>query len=675
MTKAEAKKRIEKLKKEVHRHRYLYHVLDAPELSDEATDALKKELADLEKQYPELLTPDSPTQRVGGLARDEFTKVPHEVAQWSFNDAFEEADVLEFHERTLRMLEKKHIKNPKPTYSVELKIDGLHVVLTYVKGIFTLGATRGDGKVGEDVTQNLRTIESIPLRLEKEVDVVVEGEVWLSKKQFAKINKEREKNGEPLYANPRNTAAGTIRQLDPEMVRKRKLDCFIYDLSKAGTIPSTQAKELDTLQTLGFKINKDHTLCKRIEDVVKYWKAWEKKKDSLPYMIDGVVVKVNELEYQNALGHTGKAPRFALALKFAPDQTTTIVEDIRVQVGRTGALTPVAHLKPVKIAGSTVRRATLHNEDEIKRLCLKIGDTVVIQKAGDIIPDVVEVLPKLRTGKEKAFHMPKQCPMCGGKVEKKKGEVALYCRNKDCFAKRLAELSHFVAKAAFAIDGLGIKLIEKLMNADLIRTPADIFSLTKDDLAPLEGLGEKSADNLIRSITRAKVIELSPFIFALGIRFIGVETADLIARLCPQAKRPKVLLSCMGKNSQNAVEAIEGIGEKSAASVHAWFTHKENKRLLTALDAAGITFKHSGKSIAQTLSENTYVLTGTFDSMTRDEAKVALKERGAKVSSSVSRNTTAVITGENPGSKEANAKKLGVPILSEKDLKKLLRQS
>jgi DNA ligase (NAD+) len=675
MTKVEANKRIEKLKKEIHHHRYLYHVKDTQEISDGVLDSLKKELENLEKEFPEFLTPDSPSQRVGGRPLSKFKKVPHAVQQWSFNDAFDDSEVKEFEERTVRFLIKAGIPHPKLSYTVEPKIDGLHVVLTYKKGILVTGATRGDGVVGEDVTQNLQTIESIPLKLEQEVDIIAEGEVWLSRKQFAKINKERDKKDLPLYANPRNSAAGAIRQLDPAMTRSRKLDCYIYKLSKGDENPATQIEALSYLKKIGFKVNPHFKKADSVKEVISYWRSWEKKKESEPYWIDGVVVKVNSGEYQNKLGYTGKAPRHALALKFAPDQTTTVVEDISVQVGRTGALTPVAHLRPVFIAGSTVRRATLHNEDEIRRLGVKIGDTVIIQKAGDIIPDVVEVLIKLRTGKEKKFHMPMKCPMCGGRVEKKKDEVALYCLNKNCFAKRLAGMTHFVAKGAFNIVGLGGKLIEKLMNAGLIETPADIFTVKKDDLALLEGLGEKSADNIIKAVTQAKKIARAAFIFSLGIRFVGAETAELVGSLCMNSKTPSQFQTCVSKNSLASLEEIEGIGEKSAKSIYEWFNNNENRKLIKQLDTSGIRFIHSNKKVTQGLIGTTYVLTGSLVSMTRDEAKAALKARGAKVSSNVSKQTTGVIAGGDPGSKKTKAKKLGVPILSETDLKKILKSS
>ena len=405
MTKGEANERIQKLREVVNHHRYLYHVLDTQEISDAALDSLKKELKDLEDAYPELITPDSPTQRVSGEPLEKFNKVEHVVPQWSFDDAFSKEDIRAFDERVRRVLSKEFDRDINPTYVCELKIDGFKVVCTYEKGILVTAATRGDGKVGEDVTANIKTIESVPLVLQEKESVVVEGEVWMPKKEFERINKEREKEGEPLYANPRNVAAGTIRQLDARIVAERNLEIFFYDLVRRSDeqLPDTQIEELEFMRVLGFKTNKHTKQMDSIDEVIKYWQSWEKKKDKQSYLVDGVVVKVNERSYQEALGYTGKSPRFAIAFKFAAEEATTVVEDISLQVGRTGVLTPVAHLRPVLVAGSTVARATLHNEDEIARLGLKIGDTVIIQKAGDIIPDVVRVLTDLRQGTEKNF--------------------------------------------------------------------------------------------------------------------------------------------------------------------------------------------------------------------------------------------------------------------------------
>ena len=675
MTKQQAQQRIEKLKKEVNHHRYLYHVLDKQEISDAALDSLKKELYELEQQFPDLITPDSPTQRVGGKPLDKFKKVKHEVVQWSFNDAFDEDEAREFDARVKRMLKTEKTID----YTAELKIDGLHIVLTYENGILITGATRGDGVYGEDVTNNLKTIESIPLALEKNADVVVEGEVWLGKKKFESLNREQKKKGKPEFANPRNAAAGAVRQLDSKITRERGLDCFIYDISKASFgVPGTQEKELGVLTELGFKVNKKHKHCKDIEEVIHFWKKWKEKHDNEEYWIDGIVVKVNERNLQERLGYTGKAPRYALAFKFPADQTTTVVEDITVQVGRTGALTPVAHLKPVKLAGTTVKRATLHNEDEIKRLGLKIGDTVIIEKAGDIIPDVIKVLTNLRTGKEKAFSFPKKCPICGSAVKRKEGEAATYCSNKNCYAKTKQELIHFVGKNGFDIEGLGRKLVPKLMEAGLVRNPSDFFTLDGKDIAELEGLGEKSAENLTTAIEHTKKIELAKFIAALGLRHIGGETAERIARHIVNEgvyiKRPSDLISYFSKKNKDDVEKIEGVGDKSGESLLSWFNKNRNEKLLSAFDKAGILLETEGLShILEKLKGLTFVLTGTLSTLSREEATEKLKKMGAHVSSSVSKKTSFVVAGKEPGSKLEAASSLGVKVLNEQEFKDLLK--
>ncbi|MFZ2969818.1 MAG: NAD-dependent DNA ligase LigA, partial [Minisyncoccia bacterium] len=416
MDKKDIEQRIEKLKKEIDHYRYLYHVLDRVEISDAALDSLKHELEGLEWQYPEFVTADSPTQRIGGKPLDKFRKITHTVPQWSFNDAFNEEEIRDFDKRVKRFLSDSGKPSDVGTdYMAELKIDGLHIVLSYKNGLLMTGATRGDGKIGENVTQNIRTIDSIPLKLSEDVDLVVEGEIFMKKSVFEELNKERKEKGEQLLANPRNAAAGAIRQLDPRIVKERRLDCFVYDLSWAGNfpLPETQKEELEKLHQLGFKVNKNRKHCKNIEEAIEVWKYWMKNKEKEDYWIDGIVLKLNRNDWQRRIGYTGKAPRWGIAFKFPAEQATTVVEDIVVQVGRTGALTPVAHLKPVVVMGSKISRATLHNEDEIRRFDLKIGDTVVIQKAGDVIPEVVKVLPNLRTGNEKDFKMPKKCPICG----------------------------------------------------------------------------------------------------------------------------------------------------------------------------------------------------------------------------------------------------------------------
>lgn len=681
MTKQEAKNRIEKLKKEIRYHSYFYHVLDQPKISDAVWDSLKKELFDLERQFPEFITPDSPTQRVSGIPLDKFKKVEHIVRQWSFNDIFSKQDLYDFFARVKKMLEKMGIKE-KLEYTCELKIDGVHIVLTYENGIFVRALTRGDGKIGEDVSQNIKTIQSIPLRLKENVSVIVEGEVWISDKDFQDLNKKRKKENKQEFANPRNVSAGSIRQLDSRIAAKRKLNCFLYDLAqiKSGEIPLTQFQELDFLRKLGFNVNKHCKLCKTAEDIIKYCSYWEKQKEKEPYWIDGIVVKLNSRKFQEMLGHTGKAPRWAIAFKFPAEQATTVVEDIVIQVGRTGALTPVAHLRPVKVAGSTISRATLHNEDEINKKDVRIGDTVIIQKAGDIIPEVIEPIKNLRNGKEKKFSMPKICPICGSSTFRKKQEAATYCSNKKCYAQEKEKMIHFVSKKGFNIDGFGKKIVEQLIDEGIIRDFFDIFKIKKENLEPLERFAEKSANNLIDEIEKAKNIDLSKFLFALGIRYIGEETAQLLAKQFSIFSRNHLRDSISQtvnyfKNLEiEDFEKIEGIGEKSAKSLFDYFQRKKNLDQLEKLSNIGIKIKIENKNkLDQKFNNKVFVLTGSLDNLTRQDAKDKIRILGGSVSSSVSKSTDYVVEGKNPGSKYEKAKKIGVKIISESDFLKFLQ--
>lgn len=660
------KERYQKLKELINYHRYLYHVKDQEDITQEALDSLKNELAKIEEEYPELITADSPTQRVAGEPLKEFKKVKHKVLQWSFNDAFDEKDIYAFDERVKRFLK---LNGTSPTYTCELKIDGLKVVLEYKKGVLAVAATRGDGKVGEDVTLNIRTIESIPLRLKKTVDIIVEGEVWMGKSELLKLNKKRKKAGETPFANPRNAAAGSIRQLDPRIAAERNLDSFIYDIALLSKgIPDTQFDELKLLQELGFKVNKHFKLCKNIEEAIDFWKKWKDKAQKEDYLIDGIVIKVNERKYQEILGFTGKAPRFAIAFKFPAQQVTTVVEDIALQVGRTGVLTPVAHLRPVSVAGSIVSRATLHNEDEIKRLDVRIGDTVILQKAGDVIPDIVSVLKEMRTGKEKKFRFPKKVLACGGdgSIERIPGQAAYRCVSKDSFAQQKRKFQYFASKKAFDIEGLGPQIIEKLLEKNLISSFEDIFTLKKGDLLELEGFGDKSADNLLSEIEKAKQIELARFIVSLSIDQVGEETAyDL-------TKHFGTL-----KNIQNAskeeLKNIEGIGDVVASSIYNWFRDSENKKLLDRV-LKHINIKENLQQVrqGQSLLGKIFVLTGTLSGLSRDKAKSKIRALGGSVSSSVSKNTDFVVAGKNPGSKYTEAQRLGVKILNEKEFIKLI---
>lgn len=676
---AEVVSRLKKLKETVERHRYLYHVLDREEISPEALDSLKNELREIEEQYPELLTSDSPSQRVAGEPLPQFKKVTHRVSQWSFNDAFTEEDIRAFDERVKKIVRAEAVEM-SPTYTCELKIDGLKVVLEYENGVLKTAATRGNGKIGEDVTANVRTIESVPLALTASVDVVVEGEVWLSKSQLAKINTERQKAGEALFANPRNAAAGSIRQLDPKIAAARKLDVFVYDLSLYGdAVPESQFEELQLLQKLGFKVNSHFKLCKNIDEVISFWKTWEKKSKSQDYQLDGIVVKVNEKKYQDVLGYTGKAPRFAIAFKFAAEQVTTVVEDIRLQIGRTGVLTPVAHLKPVSVAGSVVSRATIHNEDEIKRLDVRIGDTVVIQKAGDVIPDIVKVLTEMRTGREKPYVFPQFVPECGGegadagRIERVSGQVAWRCANKNSAAQHKRKLYHFVSKHAFDIDHLGPKIIDVLIENSLISDAADIFALTRGDLLSLPRFAEKSVDNLLASIEKARNIPLSRFVIGLSIPQVGEETAEDIAEHFKSLERIR-------KASKEELEVLDGVGPIVAQSICNWFQDTNNKKLVDELLKEVVIEKvsdASSKSAAfatlSAFSGKTFVLTGSLEAMSRDDAKKEIKKRGGDVTSAVSSKTNFVVAGAEPGSKLDRAEELGVTVLSEAEFLNMLK--
>ncbi len=660
MNKNEAKVRVAKLRETINRHRYLYHVLDKQELSDAALDSLKKELSDIEKAWPELITPDSPTQRVAGEPLSAFKKVSHTIRQWSFDDAFTEEDIRAFDARVYRQ------GGQVPNYTVELKIDGFKIVLTYDKGLLVTAATRGNGLVGEDVTANVRTIESIPLRLEKPVTIVVEGEIWMGRKEFDRLNQEQARDGKPLYANPRNVAAGTIRQLDPKVVAERNLSSFIYDLASADfPMPITQEKELKLLSELGFKVNSNFQFCSTVDEVITFWKKWEKKKDSLPYLVDGVVVKVNDRLLQNKLGYTGKSPRFGIALKFAAEQATTVVENIIFQVGRTGVVTPVACLRPVLVAGSTVSRATLHNEDEIRRLDLRIGDTVVIQKAGDVIPDIVQVLTEMRTGQEVVFKFPKSLPDIG-LIRRVSGEAAWKAVDKNTAIQHRRKLYHFVGKSAFNIDGLGPKVVDLLLDQHLVADFPDFFTLKIGDLASLPRLGEKSAENLVQSIDRARMVPLPRLITSLSIPQVGEETANLLSFRFTSIEKIRTA-------SLAELEKIDGIGEVVALSIKNWFSDQKNTKILDRLLAEVEVIKPILAKSANVFLDKVIVFTGTMQSLGRTEAKSLARQLGAKPSGSVSANTDYLIAGENAGSKLVAAKRLGVKILSEAEFLKMVK--
>ncbi len=695
LTKIKVKERIEKLKKSISRYRHSRLVLNKELISPEAEDTLKKELFDLEQKFPEFITPDSPTQRVGGQALKKFPKIHHSTRMLSFNDAFLEEDMEDWLVRNLKLLPG----GTKPDFYCELKLDGLAISMVYENGIFKTGSTRGDGTIGEDVTNNLKTIEAIPLkllssdeilenlervelnhviaRLKKSWPKIIEarGEVFLNKSDFEALNREQKKKGLPLYANPRNIAAGSIRQLDPKITASRHLDSFAYSL-KTDLGQKTHEEEHQILHSLGFRINPNNKYVENLDDVFKFKEYWEKHRGKLPLEIDGIVVIINSEEYFKRLGVVGKTPRGAIAFKFSPKESETTVLNIIVQIGRTGVLTPVAILKPVQIGGTTVSRATLHNEDEIKRLGLKIGDTVIVGRAGDVIPDVKKVLKEMRTGKEKEFHFPKE--FCGQKVVRMIDEAAHKITHPEkCELVNRHRLYYFTSKSAFNVDGVGPKIIDAMLDNNLISDAADLFNLETGDLVPLERFGQKSAQNVIDSIKKSKTIELYKFIYAMGIKHVGEETAvDIGKKLLEykNIKNPKEVIDIAKKLKIDQWQNIPNIGPKVAESVSEYFNDKNNLAFLKKLDKAGIKIiSPKITKIFQKLKDKIFVLTGGLQTLTRDEAKDRIRVFGGDVNSSVSKETDYVVAGSQPGEKYDKAKKLGVKIISEKEFIKMLK--
>lgn len=673
MDRQSARIRIEKLKETIEKYRYAYHVLDKSLISDAALDSLKKELFDLEQQFPDLITPDSPSQRVGGQPLKKFPQAKHEKPMLSFNDAFSETDMADW----LARIENYLGGQIKQDFFCELKIDGLAIELVYKNGILVQGSTRGDGLVGEDVTQNLKTIEAIPLKLRGEPPkkLVVRGEVFLTKKEFERINKEQRRKGEKGYANPRNIAAGSIRQLNPEIIAGRKLDSFEYAvITELGQ--KNHEEEHGYLHSWGFKTNINNRRLESLKKVFEFKNYWEKHREKLPYEIDGIVVIINDNRIFNAAGVVGKAPRGAIAYKFSPREATTIVENIKIQIGRTGALTPVAILKPAQVGGVTISHATLHNYDEIQRLGIKIGDTVIISRAGDVIPKITKVLKELRTGKEKEFKMPNLCPIDSSKIIKK--GVIYYCSNNDCGARQRESLYHFVARNAFDIEGLGPKIINRFLDEGLISDAADIFTLQKGDIEVLERFGEKSSENIISKIEEKKRVSLPKFIFALGILHVGEETARLLAQkavsLRPTIKSPEEILDTIGNLSLDQLQELPDIGPAVAQSIVAYFHEGRNRNLIKKLDRAGVAFDLLAiKPTSQKLKGQIFVLTGTLETLNRDGARAKIRSLGGEVNESVSKKTSYVVAGLNPGSKLDQAKKLQVKIIDEKDFLRLLK--
>lgn len=664
MNKEEAKKRIEKLKEVIRYHRYLYHVLDKQEISEAALDSLKHELFLLEQEYPEFITEDSPTQRIGGEPLEKFSKVQHVFPMLSMEDIFSFEELIKWEDYILK-LEPSFNRE----YFCELKIDGFAISLIYIDGIFKQAATRGNGKVGEDVTNNVKGIESIPLNIINEKSkeltsgrVEVRGEIYMSKKVFNDINIEREKRREELYANPRNTAAGSIRNLDPKVAISRSLEFLAYDLIIDSEVKKHSQKH-ELLSSFGFRVDKLACQCRSLSEIEIFWKKVSDKREKLPFLIDGIVININDNELFKSLGVAGKSPRGIRAFKFAAEQATTVVKDIVLQVGRTGAITPVAELEPVQVSGAIVSRATLHNEDEIKKLDLMIGDTVIIERAGDVIPAVVKVLKDLRTGKEKKFVFPKKCPVCSSKLFKPEGEAVHRCLNNNCQAIKKESFYHFVSKKGFDIDGLGPKLIDKLIDENLLNSFPDIFKLKKEDIIPLERLADKSSDNLIQSINSSKKISLSNFIFSLGIRFVGEETAEDLAYHFKTIEKLK-------KSSLEDLKSISDIGERTSNSIYSWFKDENNLNMINNLISLGIKIMPP-KEKATLLNGKSFVITGTL-SFSRNEIEKLIKDLGGSTVNSVSKNTSYLIVGNKPGSNYNKAKKLGIDILNEADFLKLI---
>ncbi len=659
------KKRVEKLREEIEYHNHRYYVLDQPEISDAQYDRLMRELEKLEDQYPELRTPNSPTQRVGAPPLEEFEIVRHTIPMLSLANAFDEAEAKDFDKRVKKFLGTA----VDVEYVTEPKLDGLAVELVYERGQFIVGSTRGDGVNGENITQNLRTIKTIPLQLiRKEIPVPerleVRGEVIMQLKKFRDLNRKREEMGEPVFANPRNAAAGSVRQLDSKITAERPLEIYCYGIGEVrGRTFKTHWEILQILSKWGLRINSTIRRCKHIEEVIEYYHEVNEKREKLPYEIDGIVIKVDRLDLQTRLGEISRSPRWALAFKFQPKQETTKILDIIVQVGRTGALTPVAVMEPVKVGGVEVSRATLHNQDEIDKKDVRVGDTVVIQRAGDVIPEVVQVIESKRTGKEKKFKMPSKCPVCGAEVIKE--EAIHRCIGLDCPAQLKGRIKHFASKRAMDIEGLGVKLIDQLVDKGLIKDVADIYYISKEKLIELERMADKSAQNIIDAIEASKTKPLSKFLYALGIRHVGETTAEDLARHFTR-------LDDFFHLSEEDLMEVEGIGPEVAASVYQFFGDKKNKESIERLKKAGVTViepKVKGKG---KLAGKTFVFTGALKGFGRDEARNIVESMGGMTASSVSKKVDFVVVGEDPGSKFDKAKELGVKTLTEEEFKKMI---
>lgn len=665
-------KRIEELRDLIHQHDYNYYVLNEPTISDREYDLLMQELIELEKKYPFLITPDSPTQRVGGEPTKEFPVVVHDVPMLSLSNTYSIEELYDFNRRVKEALPD----GEKIEYVTELKIDGVAISLKYRNGLFVQGVTRGDGTRGDDITNNLRTIRSLPLRLNfREVskkhfeNIEVRGEVYMNRDDFELLNREREKLGEKLFANPRNATAGTLKLQDPKLVAERPLNLFCYYLRSATKELETQYENLKILKSLGFKVNPHYRLCSSIEEVIEFCKEWEDKRETLPYDIDGVVIKVNSIRQQEILGNVAKSPRWATAFKFEAKKAKTKLKAITLQVGRLGTITPVAELEPVFLAGTTVSRATLHNFEEIQRKDIRVGDTVIIEKGGDIIPKVVEVVLDERNSKCLPFEIPEKCPVCGTKLINPPGEVAYYCPNYDCPEQIKQRLVHFASRTAMDIEGLGEAVVDKFVDLGFLYSPADIYRLKdkRDQLIELEGFGEKSINNLLKAIEKSKEQPFERVLFALGIKHVGASVAkDLAAHFHS--------IDELMKATPEELQQIPEIGETISQSIVEYFDDERNRKLIDELRSFGLKFESEKKKISNKLSGKTFVITGTLKSMTRTEAKELIEKLGGRTSDSVSSKTSYVIVGEDPGSKYEKAKKLKIPILSEEEFLKMVEK-
>lgn len=681
MNKKEAGVRIVELRKLLEHHRVLYHVHDNPEISDEVYDSLMRELEKLEKENPKFYSSLSPTVRIGGDTIDHFEKVKHEVKQWSFDNVFNFKELLDWEERNLTILKKENIKET-PTYVAEMKIDGLKVVLTYKDGNFIRAATRGNGEIGEDITENIKTVKSIPLVLPDlheqagKVSITVIGEAWMKKKDLERINKERELQGVPLYANTRNLSAGTLRQLDPKIVATRNIQIYAYDIEEQGRRNTehssakykTQEEELTTLEKFGFLVNKDRKVCKNLKEAQVFYEKWIPKRHTQDYGIDGLVIKINERYLWDDLGYTAKSPRGGIAYKFPAEEVATKLLGITVQVGRTGAITPVAELAPVLLAGSTVSRATLHNEDEIKRLDVRVGDTVSLRKAGDVIPEIFDVFKELRPKNAKSFVMPTNCPSCNSKLSRiqigKELSAALYCLNKSCLAQHLEGLIHFVSKKGMNIDGLGERIIETFHDIGLITDASSIYKLKKEDIEGLEGFGEKSADNIIISIENSRTVPLHRFLYSLGIRHVGEQTAKDIAKHFSNFDEIR-------NSSIEELSVIEGVGEKVADALVSYFANSSSQKLLARL-IPNLKIISEKVLTDGKLFNKAFVITGTLLTLSREEAKDLIEKNGGKVTANVSKSTDYLLAGVGGGGKRDDAIKFEIKIIDESELMNML---